>query len=170
MMLCVYYNSHMELLFTGSNGQQLNANRVVEEIRKFMNGDPNRCYKIIIGSDSEHLQDRTADFVTAIVVHRVGNGGRYFWRRVASATKYHTLRDRITNEVLLSLSIARELLEEVKRCSLPKFDFKIHVDVGENGATKAIIQELVGMIRANNFEVRTKPDSYAASKVADRHV
>src|SRR3989344_7513601 len=98
MMLYVYYNSHMELLFTGSNGQQLNANRVVEEIKKFMNGDPNRCYKIIIGSDSEHLQDRTADFVTAIVVHRVGNGGRYFLRRGACAPKNYTLPRRLPHD------------------------------------------------------------------------
>jgi len=33
-----------------------------------------------------------------------------------------------------------------------------------------MIQEVVGMIRANNFEARTKPESYAASNVADRHV
>jgi predicted RNase H-related nuclease YkuK (DUF458 family) len=42
--------------------------------------------------------------------------------------------------------------------------------VGENGDTKQMVQELVGMIRANNFEVRTKPNSYAASSVADRHI
>ena len=33
-----------------------------------------------------------------------------------------------------------------------------------------MIQEITGMIRANNFEVKTKPESYAASSVADRHV
>ncbi len=104
------------------------------------------------------------------MVHRVGNGGRYFWRRVAGPGKFHTLRDRITHEVLLSLEIAKNFLTELKKFDAPRFDFEIHVDVGENGATKTMIQELVGMIRANNFEARTKPDSYAASKVADRHV
>ena len=29
---------------------------------------------------------------------------------------------------------------------------------------------MTGMIRAYDFEARTKPESYAASKVADRHV
>jgi len=33
-----------------------------------------------------------------------------------------------------------------------------------------MMQELLGMIRANNFEARTKPESYAASSVADRHI
>lgn len=70
----------------------------------------------------------------------------------------------------MSLDIARELLQAMKNYQVPKFDFEIHVDVGENGATKTMIQELVGMIRANNFEAKTKPESYAASKVADRHI
>jgi len=52
---------------------------------------------------------------------------------------------------------------------VPHYDFEIHVDVGENGATKAMIQELVGMVRAHNFEARIKPESYAASNVADKH-
>ena len=53
---------------------------------------------------------------------------------------------------------------------MPKFDLEIHVDVGTNGETRTMIQELVGIIRANHFEAKTKPESYAASKVADRHV
>jgi predicted RNase H-related nuclease YkuK (DUF458 family) len=33
-----------------------------------------------------------------------------------------------------------------------------------------MIQEVVAMIRASNFQAKTKPESYAASNVADRHV
>jgi len=110
-----------------------------------------------------------ADFVTAIVVHRVGNGGRYFWRRLEFGT-FHTLRDRIIKEVMLSLEIAQEVLAELKRMKNISFDFEVHADVGENGETKAMIQEVVGMIRAYNFEPKTKPGSYAATNVADRHV
>src|SRR3989344_6696694 len=160
-------------LFHSSTGDQLNPNEVIKEIIEFINADNRRCYKVIIGTDYEKLQDSTADFVTAIVVHRVGNGGRYFWRRIASAEigkKYFTLRDRITDEVLTSLEIAKEVLSTMKNFDMPKFDFEIHVDIGEKGEPRAMIQELVGMVRANNFEAKTKPDSYAASKVADRHV
>ncbi len=160
----------MQLLFNNSLGAKLTPDDVIGEIIKFMNADPHRCYKVIIGTDSERSADNTADFVTAIVIHRLGNGGRYFWRRIEPKTKYHTLRGRITGEVLMSLDIARELLQAMKNYQVPKFDFEIHVDVGENGATKTMIQELVGMIRANNFEAKTKPESYAASKVADRHI
>lgn len=156
-------------LFKSGRGEQLTPAQVIKEIARFMEAQPNRSYKVTIGSDSEQLADKRADFVTAIVVHRVGNGGMYFWRRIVESKKFHTLRDRILQEVLLSLEVAQGFVELAKIAKLPEFDFEIHVDVGENGATRSMLNELVGMIRANNFAVKTKPDSYAASKVADRH-
>lgn len=160
----------MEKLFNSSFGLKLSAEQIIREMIRFMQEDEKRRYKIIIGSDSERNGDGTADFVTAIVIHRVGNGGRYFWRRIVREKKFHTLRDRIWEEVILSLDVARELLTTAKQFTMPEYDFEIHVDVGENGETRTMIQELVGMVRANNFEAKTKPESYAASKVADRHV
>ncbi|MEK7086649.1 MAG: ribonuclease H-like YkuK family protein [Patescibacteria group bacterium] len=162
------------LLFNTPFGLKLNVREVVAEIIRFVNAAPQRSYKIIIGTDSEQLKEKNADFVTAIVVHRLGNGGRYFWRRLdlaAHGEKFYTLRDRIIREVLFSLDAAKELLTELKKePALLNWDFEIHADVGENGETKVLIQEVVGMIRANNFEAKTKPESYAASKVADRYV
>ena len=71
---------------------------------------------------------------------------------------------------MLSLEVAKEILKELKDQKAPRFDFEIHADIGENGPTSPMIQEVVAMIRANNFNARTKPESYAASNVADRHV
>lgn len=160
----------MPTLFHSSFGLQLTLEQVVGEIVRFITADPKRHYKVTIGTDSEQDPSKKADFVTAIVVHRVGNGGRYFWRRVELG-KFHTLRDRIIREVLLSLELAESLLSLLrKQAEHPNWTFEIHADVGEHGETKVLIQEVVGMIRANNFEARTKPESYAASKVADRHV
>jgi predicted RNase H-related nuclease YkuK (DUF458 family) len=158
----------MEPKFMSSFGIPLSPQAVVQAIVDFMQLDQTAEYKITIGSDSEKKRGG-ADFVTAIVVHRVGNGGRYFWRRIVSQKKFHTIRDRIVDEVLLSLDTAKNLITATEALNLPAFNFEIHVDVGENGDTRTMIQELVGMIRAHNFEARTKPESYAASKVADRH-
>ena len=158
------------MYFNTSLGLKLNTRQVIAEIIRFMQEDDKRRYKIIIGTDSARDEDNTADFVTAIIVHRVGNGGRYFWRRIELG-KFHTLRDRIIKEVLLSLDVAKEVLLELKKQEIPShWDFEIHADIGEKGETRVLIQEVVGMIRASNFEVKTKPESYAASKVADRHV
>lgn len=156
--------------FINSFGVQVGIKELVHELLGFMKIRPEATYKIIIGSDSERLRENGADFVTAVVVHRVGNGGRYFWRR-AELGKFYTLRDRIIQEVLLSIDVAKEVLEALKKESGGlRWDFEIHADIGEVGETRRLIQEVVGMIRANNFEAKTKPESYAASKVADRHV
>lgn len=159
----------MPLLFNSSLGLKFSPAQVVEEILRFMKADEKRRYKITIGTDSERLGEDKADFVTAIVIHRVGNGGRYWWRH-QQLGKVHALRDRILNEVLISVDIAKEFLTAVKPHNLPAFDFEIHIDIGENGETRSMIQEVVAMVRANNFAAKTKPESYAASNVADRHV
>jgi predicted RNase H-related nuclease YkuK (DUF458 family) len=145
------------------------VDEVVRTIVDFMKAEPEKHYKVTIGTDSELLHTKSADFVTAIVVHRVGHGGTYFWRRFELG-KFHTLRDRIIKEVLISLEVAEKVLSELKKTTHVEFDFEIHADLGMNGPTKAIIPEVVAMIRASNFEVKTKPESYAASNVADRHV
>ena len=150
-------------------GLKLTIPEVVVEIVRYMHEAPQWHYKVTIGTDSQRLADGKADFVSAVVVHRIGNGGRYFWRRF-EMQHLHTLRDRIIKEVLISLELATKLLEELKQHPVPHFDFEVHADVGENGPTKVMIQEVVGMIRAYNFEAKTKPESYAASNVADRYV
>jgi len=158
--------------FSSSLGVRLTAAEVVREVIAYMRAEPTCHYKVTIGTDSELLNTKYADFVTAIVVHRVGAGGRYFWRRFELG-KFHTLRDRIIREVMISLDVAKDVLAELKKpteSDLPEFEFEIHADIGANGPTNAVIAEVMGMIRAHNFEPKMKPESYAASNVADRHV
>jgi hypothetical protein len=157
--------------FNTSYGLQIGIKDVANEIVSFMEQKKNSVYKIIVGSDSEIYEDKYAEFVTAIVVHRVGNGGRFFWRK-EKLGKYYNLHDRIIEEVLLSINVANAFLSLFKNLLSQegkdfKWSFEVHSDVGENGPTKTLIQEVVGMVKAHNFEIKTKPDSYAASKVAD---
>ncbi len=46
---------------------------------------------------------------------------------------------------------------------------EIHVDVGNNGPTRSLIKEIVGMIEGMGFVAKVKPDSFGASRVAHRH-
>lgn len=158
-----------EIQFKSAIGVNHTPQEVASAVLEFMKVDPDRAYAITIGTDSELYGKTSADFVTAIVIHRVGNGARYFWRRI-KMQNFHTMRDRILQEVMTSLDTAKLILAQLKKLDTPEYSFEIHVDVGENGETKSMIQELVGMIRANDFEAKTKPESYAASSVADRHV
>lgn len=161
----------MPEFLNSSFGLKLTAEQVVGEIFRFMQADPARKYKVTIGTDSELLADKTADFVTAVVVHRIGNGGRYFWRR-NEVGPFYTLRARIIQEVMVSIELGQRILAELEARSAGsdlQWEFEIHADVGNHGPTAELIREVVGMIRAYNFEPVTKPGSYAASNVADRH-
>ncbi len=149
---------------------RISFNRMLQELRRYILADRKRNYTIVIGSDSQqHLK---TDFVTAIIVHRVGAGGRYFWIRDRK-DNHKSLRHRIYLEALRSLEVAEIMTKNIQNiisiedgCN---FNIEIHVDIGENGPTREMIKEVVGIIRGNGYEVKTKPWGYGAFVVADRH-
>ncbi|MBI4049585.1 MAG: ribonuclease H-like YkuK family protein [Candidatus Doudnabacteria bacterium] len=146
----------------------LNWDDMLSKLLAYIGAEPGLDYELIIGSDSMSGHSGIAEFVSAIVVHRKNKGGIYFWSK-RSETQIHTLRQRIFEEALLSLRLAEQLIEALKSRDISDFGLTIHVDIGPNGETKQMMHEIVGMIRGNGFEVKTKPDSYGASSVADRH-
>lgn len=151
---------------------QLSRDQVVREIEGFVGQDPHRIYRVIIGTDSQskHINgEAEIDFVTAIVVHRLGAGGRYFWKKEKQKRKY-VLREKIYAETTMSLALAEEIVP-LLRHAMPasKYDLEIHIDVGPIGPTREMIKEVVGMVRGNGYTAKTKPESYGASTVADRH-
>ncbi|MDD5589981.1 MAG: ribonuclease H-like YkuK family protein [Candidatus Portnoybacteria bacterium] len=158
------------IFFSPSRGA-LNFEGVMKEIADYLCEDSKRNYKIIIGTDSQ-LQGNIADFVTAIVIHRIGRGGRYFWQKTTKG-HFFSLRQRIYEEVNYSLSMAQKVVNSLNNYladkSLLDRGLEIHVDVGENGETRELVREVVNIVRGNGFHVKTKPESFGASKVADKH-
>lgn len=143
--------------------------RMIEEVIGFINASNESRYSLIVGSDSEQ-RNGSAEFVSVVLVHRIGNFGRYFWHKEKDIKTY-SLRDRIYKEALFSIDLAQKLLSGLKdKIDLGRFNFEIHIDVGENGPTKEMIKEVVGMVKGNGFEAKIKPDAYGATKVADKHV
>lgn len=146
----------------------LDWEKMMSKLLSYIQAEPGLEYELIIGSDSMVGNNNSAEFVSAIVIHRKSKGGIYFWSK-RTQTQIHTLRQRIFQEALLSLRLAEQLIEALKSREISVFSLTIHVDVGPNGETKQMMHEIVGMIRGNGFEVKTKPESYGASSVADRH-
>ena len=158
--------------FKDAFGTNVSIEEVVAQIIEFSKAAPQYKYEVVVGTDSEAVNDRKSDLVTAIVVRRVGNGGRYFWRRF-SGGPFHTLRNRIIEEVMTPLRAAQAVLKAMSEAltgTAMIFHFEVHADIGEEGQTKEMIQEVTGMIRAHNLDFCVKPNSYAASSVADKHV
>lgn len=147
---------------------QLSLPEVIFKIGKYIHKEPEYKYRVIVGTDSQENGKKAVDFVVALIVHRVGGGGIYFWQRERVVRKY-ALQERIYEEATRSLTFAQELVGEFEKEGFLGFDVEIHVDIGKVGETRAILSEVVGMIRGSGFEVKVKPEAFGASSVADRH-
>ncbi|SRR5258708_10386190 len=146
--------------------------KIVNEITSFVDEDPKSFYSVVIGSDSQVKHNngvKECDFVTAIVVHRHGQGAKYFWKK-EKVMRVPVFRDRIYTETVRSLSTANELVPVLmERIPEDKYNFEIHIDVGPNGKTREMIKEVVGMVNGSGYTAKTKPESWGASTVADKH-
>jgi predicted RNase H-related nuclease YkuK (DUF458 family) len=148
---------------------RMNLNQVIDNLIDFILKNPKETYQLIVGTDSEGKED--PEFVTAIVIHQQGKGGRFFYQKSRTGKKY-TLRTRIYEETMKSLTLAvklRELIEKRLQKNYPQnmHDLEIHTDIGQVGETKEMIKEIVGMVKGNGFEVKIKPESFGATSVAD---
>lgn len=149
---------------------------VLEMIKEFLEDEPTGEYSLVIGTDSHEkngsgLTNRDINLVTAIVVHRRGFGGKYFWNK-KHAGNIHTLREKIYAETMTSLDFAATfvpLLKKKLNGHSPIYNLEIHIDVGEHGDSRDMIKEVVGMVTGNGFVAKTKPEAYGASYVADKH-
>jgi predicted RNase H-related nuclease YkuK (DUF458 family) len=158
--------------FVSPTKGKMTPSQAVSEISKFINEEPERFYRVVIGSDSQAKHTKGVgeiDYVTALIVHRIGSGARYFWKKVR-AQKVPVLRDKIYTETTMSLATAEEIVPLLRAAVSPsKYDLEIHIDVGSIGPTREMIKEVVGMVQGNGFKAKTKPESWGASSVADRH-
>jgi hypothetical protein len=151
--------------FKTANGKNLNKEELINEIENFIKGEEKNKYKILVGTDSENFNNQI-DFVSVIVVHRVGNGARYFWKRKIIKTKIN-IYERLWQEAILSLNISQELIKILQSKNI-NFDFELHLDLSTSGKSSSVIKEIVNLIRSYGFQIKIKPESLAASKIADR--
>ncbi len=163
-------------IFHSASHGDLQLTQVIDHIKSFLEEDPVAKYSLVIGTDSQEKPDggsgkKTINIITAIVVLRIGFGGKYFWRRIDSQ-QIHTLREKIYAETLTSLNFATTFIPLIKKSlngNCPNYNLEIHVDVGEHGDSRDMIKEVVGMVTGNGFVAKTKPEAYGATYVADRH-
>jgi len=146
----------------------MSFNTMFQDIIDYVSSQPEEQYKLIIGTDSHINFSQRACFVTAVIIHRVGKGGRYYFYK---QTQKHmgSMRQRIYFETYLSLEIAARVTAKMKEVGENNLNIEIHLDVGKNGDTRDIIKEVVGVVIGSGYTPCIKPDSYGASKVADRY-
>ena len=152
--------------FVSPSQGRLSFEEMFQQLVGYIRSEPDQHYHLIIGTDSLLSDDTT--FVTAVIIHRVGHGGRYFYRKFRNR-KIASLRQRILFETSLSLEIAHLITAALARNGLSKLPVEIHLDVGQQGETRQIVREVVGMVSGSGYAAVIKPDAYGATKVADKH-
>ncbi|MEW6172516.1 MAG: ribonuclease H-like YkuK family protein [Bacillota bacterium] len=155
------------MYFISPSKGHMSFEKMMVDIVDYIRNLPTSAYKVIIGSDSQVVQGET-HFITAVIVHRLGKGARYFYRK-RSHRKIKSLRQKIFFETSLSLEIGSVVTKALHDAGLDEFKIEIHIDVGNHGDTRDLIREVVGMVVGSGFKAKIKPEAYGASSVADKH-
>jgi len=122
---------------------------------------------VYIGTDS-FSKKKACVFATSIVLLGADgqSGGRYFIKKEKIANP-SSLYNRILKEAEKSVNIALEITE-----IFPELDLEVHLDVSaehKNEKTSPMTKMLMGYAIGSGFKCKIKPDSFAASSVADKH-
>ena len=149
----------------------VSVKRVAEIIRDRVSSCEGE-YNVMIGTDSQNF-DQTKT-VVVIALHHLGKGGIFFYD-ISRVHRITNVGEKLLYETSLSLDYASKLvdafndLRDKEGFEYEKIlNFCIHVDAGENGPSKKVIPEIVGWIKACGYDVVVKPDSIAASSIANR--
>lgn len=160
-----------EIVFHSHTRGDVNFEDMVREIVYFIKKEPERRYKVIIGTDSE--AGYFTSLVTAVTIVRVGNGAIYFWtRRKKQKFSSRYDRNRIWAEAISSITLGQAIRSRLKEVLADEFFWDandIHVDIGNKGRTRELVEGISGMIKGYDFVPVIKPYSFVASIVADRH-
>ena len=154
------------MMFESPTKGRMTIEQMYADILLFMSEQPAERYKLIVGTDS-HTRHETI-FVTAVVIHRLGKGGRYYFSK-SRRRAIKSLRQKIWYETSVSLAVAARLTDLLQASGTEDLDMEIHIDVGRQGETKELIREIVGMVVGSGYHAAIKPDSFGASKVADKY-
>lgn len=159
-----------DLMFTSPSYGKLDLNGVISVMRKFYDRNVGGNFSIVIGTDSQNFSD--TKMVSVIAMCCEGHGGIYFYK-IERINRIQDVRQKLNYETQLSLQYADELLKVLMETDEELFDnvtFSIHIDAGTNpkGKTKELIPALVGWIKACGYEYHVKPESFAASAIANK--
>ncbi len=154
------------MFFISPSMGRLSFAEMMVDIHRYIRGLTSSSYKIIVGTDSM-VRDNTC-FISAVVVHRLGKGARYYYRQ-NNHRKIKSLRQKIFYETALSLELGGQITKQFSENGYSEMPVEIHIDVGTQGETRDLIKEVVGMVTGSGFQAKIKPDAYGASCVADKH-
>ena len=160
-------------MFISPTYGKVNIDKIPEYILEFYekNKGIDGVFQIVVGTDSQNFSD--TKMVTVIAAYKEGKGGIFFYEisRVNRITNVKQKLNTETSQSLEAMMILADALEKDEKYKEMRDNalLSIHVDAGwsDKGKTKELIPGLIGWIKACGFEAKCKPDSFAASSIAD---
>ena len=150
---------------------------IVEIIKNFISKDKDSSYSITIGTDSQNFNK--TKIVKVIAIHKIGGGGIFFYD-IIYLPLIKDLRQKIHTETQLSINLANLFIDELENefdrteWDYTEYDiaFQLHCDIGHNGKTNLLIPEITNWVKSavpTEFSAIIKPDSFAASSIANKY-
>ena len=121
-----------------------------------------------VGTDSQFL-GKLFKFTLVLCVYTPGKGGYYFYKNEQVPVQKYSVKNqklRMFDEVAKSIELSLKLKEETG--VLPT----VHVDASpqcRKEFTSGFSDQLKGYVQACGFPCALKPESYVASRLADKH-
>lgn len=163
-----------EIMMTSPTHGLVNLDEIVTYIIEYVKSEPNAEYEVAIGTDSQNF-DKTK-IVLTLVARKMGHGGIFFYK-IDYLPLIRNIREKLTKETHMSLELADKFMSLLEqRFDTEGFDYaeykihyQVHVDAGYNGKTTELIPELTSWVRACGYDVSIKPESFAASSIANKY-
>ena len=119
-----------------------------------------------IGGDSQASLNNVK-FTVAIIMIKKGKGGRGYYKSVTPLETTMTLQQRLFMETFKAVKVAVWLNPILESIGYKVNEIHTDLNPNPNYASYEMIQTCLGYIRGMGFEGKAKPDSWAASSVAD---
>ena len=148
-------------MFKTAQGQATSVPDIAKRIFEIIMSDKTGSYEITVGTDSQNF-DRTK-MVEVIAIHKKGRGGTYFYN-IEFIHLITNLKQKINEETSRKLFVEKDMLLDDLDVS-----FQIHCDIGRSGKTGVLIKEVISWVTSQGYVCLIKPDSYAASGIADKY-
>lgn len=136
---------------------------IVDKIKETLSSGEREVH---VGSDSQQ-DGKFTEYVSVVVLLEKGRGGRAFYVR-ERVPRVTSLRERLLREVWMSVNIGLELNAHLAETN----GLTIHVDANPNLKFRSSdhVKELTSMVMSQGFKTLLKPESWAASHLADHVV
>lgn len=161
----------MELFYNETLNRKISLDEVAEDVYNYICEDCNATYNVFAGADSQREKGKTC-YVTVISITKEGCGGRNYILKTVRKERV-TMRERIWNEAVSSVSTFTDLISLLNDKGIDLLDTvvecdQIHADVGYNGKSKELVNEITGYIEAYGFKAVIKPDAFVAQCIANK--